>query len=92
MDSEPVYHAGMRELQDLRDTRRLADRLAAVTMHSTFTDEEFHNCPRYLHRMQLVEESVHVPRPVYTPPVPAWKTSEEFRDALPERDRVPAPE
>jgi predicted pyridoxine 5'-phosphate oxidase superfamily flavin-nucleotide-binding protein len=196
MDRESVYHAGMRELQDLRDTRRLADRLAAVTMHSTFTVEDrgliqrcrmfcittadehgspdcsckggrpgfvqvlgentlavpdydgngmyrtwgnvlvnpkvgllfldfetpnrmrvngsarishdpalcaqfpgavfvvlvtaqriFPNCPRYLHRMQLVEESVHVPRPAYTPPVPAWKTTDEFRDALPERDR-----
>jgi uncharacterized protein len=196
MDAESVYHAGMRELQDLRDTRRLANRLAAVTMHSTFTDEDrgfiqgcrmlcvatadehgspdcsykggragfvqvldadtlvipdydgngmyrtwgnvlvnpqvgllfldfenqkrmrvngtarishdpalcaqfpgavfvvlvtarriFPNCPRYLHRMQLVEESVHVPRPGYIPPVPAWKSSDQFRDALPQRDR-----
>jgi uncharacterized protein len=196
MDNEPVYHDGMRELQDLRETRRLADRLAAVTMHSTFTDEDrafiqrcrmlciatadeygspdcsykggrqgfvnvldektlaipdydgngmyrtwgnvlvnpqvgllfldfeiqkrmrvngrasishdpelcaqfpgavfvalvtaariFPNCPRYMHRMQLVEECVHVPRPQYTPPVPAWKTFDEFRDALPQRDR-----
>ncbi len=196
MDAESVYHAGMRELQDLRDTRRLANRLAAVTIHSTFTDPDrefiqgcrmlcvatadehgspdcsykggragfvqvldtdtlvipdydgngmyrtwgnvlvnpqvgllfldfenqkrmrvngtarishdpalcaqfpgavfvvlvtaqriFPNCPRYLHRMQLVEESVHVPRPGYVPPVPAWKTSEQFHDALPQRDR-----
>jgi uncharacterized protein len=196
MDNEPVYHDGMRELQDLRDTRRLADRLAEVTMHGAFTDEDvaliqrcrmfciatadehgspdcsykggrpgfvnvldentlaipdydgngmyrtwgnvlvnpqvgllfldfetpkrmrvngrarishdpalcaqfpgavfvvlvtaeriFPNCPRYLHRMQLVEESAHVPRANYTPPVPAWKAFEEFRDALPQRDR-----
>ena len=29
MKNVPVYHSGMRELQDLRDTRRIADRLAA---------------------------------------------------------------
>ena len=198
MSGEPVYHAGMRELQDLRDTRRIADRLVAVTMHDTFTAEDrdfiqrcrmfciatadehgspdcsykggrpgfvivldehtlalpdydgngmyrtwgnvlvnpqvgllfldfetpkrlrvngraqishdpglcalfpgavfvvlvaaeriFPNCPRYLHRMQLVEESAYVPRTGYTPPVPAWKKFEEFRDALPARDREP---
>jgi hypothetical protein len=47
----------------------------------------FPNCPRYLHRMQLLEHSAHAPRPDYTPPVPAWKTYEVFRDALPARDR-----
>ena len=47
----------------------------------------FPNCPRYLHRMQLVEHSAYAPRPDYTPPVPAWKTFEVFRDALPARDR-----
>jgi predicted pyridoxine 5'-phosphate oxidase superfamily flavin-nucleotide-binding protein len=47
----------------------------------------FPNCPRYIHRMQLVEESVHAPREDYAPPAPAWKSFEVFRDALPERDR-----
>jgi uncharacterized protein len=47
----------------------------------------FPNCPRYIHKMQLIEHSVHVPRPDYTPPVPAWKTFDAFRDALPLRDR-----
>ena len=48
----------------------------------------FPNCPRYIHRMQLVEHSEYAPRPRYTPPVPAWKTFAEFRDALPARDRT----
>ena len=43
----------------------------------------FPNCPRYLHKMKLVEHSVYAPRPEYTPPVPAWKTFDVFRDALP---------
>lgn len=47
----------------------------------------FPNCPRYLHKMQLVEHSVYAPKADYTPPVPAWKTFEVFRDALPARDR-----
>jgi uncharacterized protein len=37
--------------------------------------------------MQLVEHSEHAPRTDYTPPVPAWKTSDDFRDYLPARDR-----
>ncbi len=47
MKNEPVYHSGMRELQDLRDTRRIADRLAEVTLHSAFTEEDcslIHRC------------------------------------------------
>jgi len=47
----------------------------------------FPNCPRYLHKMTLVEHSAYAPRPDYAPPVPAWKTFEVFRDALPARDR-----
>jgi predicted pyridoxine 5'-phosphate oxidase superfamily flavin-nucleotide-binding protein len=198
MSDSDVYHPGMRELQDRRDTRRIADRLAEVTLRRQFTDEDrafiegsrmfflataatdgspdcsykggrpgfvrvtdaatleipdydgngmyrswgnvrvnprvallfidfetprrlrvngsaeilddpalcaahpgavfmvrvraqeiFPNCPRYIHRMQLVEESAYAPRASYTPPVPAWKGYEVFRDALPERDRQP---
>jgi uncharacterized protein len=197
MGTEQVYHAGMRELQDLRDTRRIADRLAEVTLRSAFTEEDrafiarsrmfflataddsgapdcsykggvagfvrvvddhtleipdydgngmyrswgnvvvspkvgllfidfetpkrirvngnariiqdpailaahegaafvvrvtaeriFPNCPRYIHRMQFVEESAYAPRPGHVPPVPAWKSYEVFRDALPARDHV----
>ena len=196
MADEPMYHDGMRQLQDVRETRPIADRLAQVTLRTAFTDEDrafiqrcpmffiatadaegqpdcsykgglpgfvqaidertlvipdydgngmyrtwgnvlanphvgllfldfehpkrlrvngtatiahgdpllheypgavfivrvtaakiFPNCPRYIHKMQLLEHSVYGPRPEYTPPVPAWKTFEVFRDALPRRDR-----
>ena len=196
MDDGSPYHDGMRRLQDARDTRRIADRLAQVTLRHAFTDEDrafierspmffvatadaegrpdcsykgglpgfvrvidattlafpdydgngmyrtwgnvlvnpnvgllfidfetpkrirvngtatisaedpllptfagaafvvrvnaadiFPNCPRYLHRMQLTEHSAYAPRPDYTPPVPAWKGFEVFRDYLPERDK-----
>lgn len=48
----------------------------------------FPNCPRYIHKMQLVEYSAYAPRPDYAPPVPAWKSFDVFRDALPARDRM----
>ena len=47
----------------------------------------FPNCPRYIHRMQMIEHSVYAPGPNHVPPVPAWRTFEVFRDALPARDR-----
>ncbi|MGH8107398.1 MAG: pyridoxamine 5'-phosphate oxidase family protein [Arenimonas sp.] len=197
MANDPMYHEGMRQLQDMRETRALADRLEQVVVRTAFTDEDrafiersamffiatadadghpdcsykgglpgfvhvlddhtlaipdydgngmyrtwgnvlcnphvgllfldfeqpkrlrvngtaqvvkddplcsaypgcvfvvrisvariFPNCPRYIHKMQLLEHSVHAPRPDYTPPTPAWKTFEVFHDALPARDRT----
>lgn len=197
MLADPMYHDGMRRLQDARETRAIADRLTEVTVRTEFTDDDrafiesrplffvatadangspdcsykgglpgfvrvvdsrtiafpdydgngmyrswgnllvnphvgllfidferpkrlrvngtasiaaddpllgefpgavfvvrvaatriFPNCPRYIHRMQLVEPSVYSPRPDYAPPVPAWKTFDAFRDALPPRDRI----
>ena len=196
MLNDSMYHQGMRQLQEVRDTRRIADRLNQVTVHQLFSDEDkafiercsmffiatadadgrpdcsykggepgfarvidertlafpdydgngmyrslgnvlvnpevgllfidfenprrirvngtaridredpllaefegavfivrvtarriFPNCPRYIHRMQLVEHSVYAPRAGHSPPQPAWKTFTEFRDALPARDR-----
>ena len=51
--------------------------------------EVFPNCPRYIHRMQLVERSVYVPREGCSPPVPTWKKSDWARDVLPTRDTEP---
>ena len=46
----------------------------------------FPNCPRYIHKMQIVEESAYTPCEGYTPPVPKWKQFPEFRDVLPPGD------
>jgi hypothetical protein len=43
----------------------------------------FPNCPRYIHRMQMVEYSVYAPKAEYKPPVPDWKMMPVFHDALP---------
>jgi predicted pyridoxine 5'-phosphate oxidase superfamily flavin-nucleotide-binding protein len=59
----------------------------AVFMIRITATKIFPNCPRYLHKMQLVEYSTYAPRPDHVAPVPAWKTFDSFRDALPARDR-----
>ena len=56
-----------------------------VRVHAT---EVFPNCPRYIHRMQLVERSKFVPRESCEPPVPAWKRKEWARDVLAANDRA----
>jgi predicted pyridoxine 5'-phosphate oxidase superfamily flavin-nucleotide-binding protein len=192
MSDEETYHRGSRQLQDRFDSRRIADRLEEVTVHTTFTEDDrrfiescsmfflatadeqgrpdcsykggapgfvrvldertivfpdydgngmfrslgnvlvnprvsllfvnfeeqdrlrlngvaslhddaaqlgacpgaqmlvrvvaeriFPNCPRYIHKMQLVEHSIYAPKAGCTPPEPDWKQMEEFRDALP---------
>ena len=196
MADEPMYHEGMRQLQDARETRPLADRLQQVTVRTAFTDDDrafIQHCPmfflatadagghpdcsykgglpgfvhvldertlaipdydgngmyrswgnvlrnphvgllfidfekprrlrvngtatlsaddplrneypgsvfviriaatkistkghRHINRIQIIQHTDQAPRPDYTPPVPAWKTFAEFRDALPARDR-----
>jgi predicted pyridoxine 5'-phosphate oxidase superfamily flavin-nucleotide-binding protein len=46
----------------------------------------FPNCPRYIHRLALVERSRFVPHADCATPVPEWKRSEWARDVLPEGD------
>ena len=59
----------------------------AVFMVRVEVERIFPNCPRYVHKMHIVEYSTYAPRPEHTPPVPGWKTSDAFRDFLPQRDR-----
>lgn len=40
MSVDPMYHDGMRRLQDIRETRPLADRLEQVTVRTEFTEED----------------------------------------------------
>jgi predicted pyridoxine 5'-phosphate oxidase superfamily flavin-nucleotide-binding protein len=48
--------------------------------------EAFGNCPRYIHKYQLVERSTYVPRAGTETPVPDWKNADDFKDALPRKD------
>ena len=47
----------------------------------------FPNCPRYIHRMALVERSPYVPRAGKPTPVPGWKRSDLAAGALPAATR-----
>lgn len=46
----------------------------------------FPNCPRYIHKMQLVERSKFVPRNDSRTPVPGWKRMDWASDVLPASD------
>jgi predicted pyridoxine 5'-phosphate oxidase superfamily flavin-nucleotide-binding protein len=48
-------------------------------------EEVFLNCPRYIHRMEMVERSVYVPQAGCETPDPDWK--DHFEDALPEEQK-----
>ncbi len=58
-----------------------AQALVRVRAHHIFP-----NCPRYIHRMQLVEASPYVPEAGVIAPVPAWKTFPDFNAVLPASD------
>ena len=46
----------------------------------------FPNCPRYIHKLELLERSRFVPRQACEPPIPDWKRREWARDVLPAGD------
>ena len=52
----------------------------------------FPNCPRYIHKMQLVERSKFVPRAEVPTPVPGWKRMDWACDVLPSGDPALLPE
>ncbi len=53
--------------------------------------EVFPNCPRYIHRYQLVQRSRFVPKRECETPAPAWKRSGWVDDVLPADDRAREP-
>lgn len=48
--------------------------------------EVFPNCPRYIHRMSMVERSEFVPREGCETPIPGWKMAPWANDQLPKND------
>jgi predicted pyridoxine 5'-phosphate oxidase superfamily flavin-nucleotide-binding protein len=54
--------------------------------------ELFPNCPRYIHKQQVVERSRFVPREGVATPVPGWKRFDWAKDVLPAGDPARAEE
>ena len=48
--------------------------------------EIFGNCPRYVHKMQLVKRSKFVPKSGVDTPEPVWKYLNAIQDVLPDND------
>jgi uncharacterized protein len=68
------------------DDPLLGEMVGAQLVVRVHADAIFPNCPRYIHTMKMVDESVYAPRAGYTPPVPEWKQRAAFRDVLPPAD------
>jgi hypothetical protein len=68
------------------DDPLLAEFVGAQLVVRVQVETAFPNCPRYIHRMQVVEESPYAPCEGHTPPVPEWKTRPVFREVLPPAD------
>ena len=83
----PEAAAAERHRLDRRRTIRCSPSTSArscvVRVRAT---EVFPNCPRYIHKLELVERSRFVPREACEPPVPDWKRREWARDVLPAGD------
>lgn len=71
---------------DLNDPLRAecpeADLIVRVRVRQIFP-----NCPRYIHKMALVEESRFVPRSECKTPAPAWKSLAMVADVLSDKDK-----
>ena len=75
---------------------QLDDPLAATWPEAQFVvrvraTRVFPNCPRYIHRMALVERSPYVPRAGRVTPVPEWKRSALAAGVLPAGDPAAGP-
>lgn len=66
-----------------RDDPLLGEFVGAQMIVRVRAEAIFPNCPRYIHKMQLVETSVYAPCAGHVPPTPGWKQRPEFREVLP---------
>ena len=55
-----------------------------VTAHAIFP-----NCPRYIPKMQILEQSPYIPHWGEEPIEPAWKGFDDFKDVVHPRQKTP---
>ncbi|MDX2055467.1 MAG: pyridoxamine 5'-phosphate oxidase family protein [Polyangiaceae bacterium] len=68
-----------------RDDPLLAHTVGAQLIVRVAAESIYPNCPRYIHRMKLLEPSEYAPQVTKPPVEPAWKSFPEFRDFVPPR-------
>jgi predicted pyridoxine 5'-phosphate oxidase superfamily flavin-nucleotide-binding protein len=67
----------------------LLDQVAGAQLIVRVTAQQiFPHCPRYIHRMQIVEPSIYVPQAGVAAPIPKWKTFPQFNEVLPRGDKA----
>jgi uncharacterized protein len=74
------------------DDPLLAGYPAAQFVVRVHAERIYPNCPRYIHKYQLVERSAFVPRVGISTPVPGWKQSDWAREVLPAGDPARGPQ
>jgi uncharacterized protein len=98
---DATHRVGMLFIDFERQRRMRVDGTAALRLDdpllSRYPDAQFivrvhagriyPNCPRYIHKYQMVERSQFVPKAGTAAPVPGWKQSDWARDVLPRADR-----
>jgi predicted pyridoxine 5'-phosphate oxidase superfamily flavin-nucleotide-binding protein len=70
------------------DDPLLADVIGAQLIVRVKPEQIFPNCPRYIHRMQILEPSIYVPQAGVEAPIPKWKTYPQFNEVLPRGDKA----
>jgi hypothetical protein len=73
------------------DDPLLAEFVGAQVVVRVEAEAIFPNCPRYIHRMQMLEESPFAPCEGHTPPIPEWKTRPVFNAVLAPGDPARGP-
>jgi predicted pyridoxine 5'-phosphate oxidase superfamily flavin-nucleotide-binding protein len=73
------------------DDPLLARYTAAQFVVRVHAERIYPNCPRYIHKYQLVERSPYVPRENLATPIPGWKRTEWACDVLPAGDPARTP-
>ena len=91
VDFEGQQRLRLQGIATIRDDDELLSQYPeAQFMIRVQATEVYTNCPRYVHKYQLVERSVFVPRQGLETPVPEYKKREDLQEFLPARDRRPA--
>lgn len=92
LDFENPKRLRVNGIATVSDSDPLLEHIVGAQLIMRVTAQQiFPNCPRYIHRMQLIESSQYVPREGIEPPIPKWKTYPQFNEVLPRGDAAKKP-